>query len=186
MELQPPVAEQARLLLGLGISHRPLIGDAWVRPLANLENYLDELDAAPTPVPHSSLCLAALGPKMLELARRRTAGAHPYLVTPEHTAEARRILGPAALLAPEQTVVLETDPERARCDRPPGPRHLHRTAQLRAQLETAGATAPTTWPSSATKLVDALVVPGAMSTPSQPGWMPIVARPEQTTCAYKC
>jgi probable F420-dependent oxidoreductase len=108
------VPHQARLLLGLGISHAPLIGETWERPLANMIAYLDELDAASTPLPRSARCLAALGPKMLELSRDRTAGAHPYLVTPEHTADARQLLGPTALLAPEQGVVLESDPERAR------------------------------------------------------------------------
>jgi probable F420-dependent oxidoreductase len=77
-----------------------------------MREYLDKLDAAG--VPANSLCLAALGPKMLELARDRTAGAHPYLVTPEHTAIARAALGPGKLVAPEQGVVLETDPDRAR------------------------------------------------------------------------
>jgi probable F420-dependent oxidoreductase len=71
-------------------------------------------------VPAGSLVLAALGPKMLRLAADRTAGAHPYLVTPEHTRRAREIIGPDALLAPEHKVVLEADPERARAlARPP-------------------------------------------------------------------
>ncbi len=65
-------------------------------------------------MPSDNLCLAALGPKMLELSGQRTAGAHPYLVTPEHTASAREILGPGKLLAPEQGVILETDAEKAR------------------------------------------------------------------------
>ena len=65
-------------------------------------------------VPADSMVLAALGPKVLRLAAERTAGAHPYLVTPEHTRQARAILGTGKVLAPEQKVVLETDPERAR------------------------------------------------------------------------
>src|SRR5207237_1411067 len=65
-------------------------------------------------LPREHLCVAALGPKMLELSAELTAGAHPYLVTPEHTAIARKTLGPDALLAPEQGVILETDPGRAR------------------------------------------------------------------------
>lgn len=103
---------QARTLLGLGISHGPLIGEEWKKPLAATRGYIDRLEAAGQPA--DSLCLAALGPKMLELSRERTLGAHPYLVTPDHTALAREILGPDALLAPEQGVVLETDPVRAR------------------------------------------------------------------------
>ena len=106
-----------RFLLGLGISHAPLVersDQTYRRPLAKMRGYLDQLDAASPPVPHEEMVLAALGPKMLELARDRTAGAHPYLVTPEHTAEARGLLGPGPVLAPEQKVVLDTDPSRAR------------------------------------------------------------------------
>ena len=75
-------------------------------------HYLDELDAAEVPVTHR--ILAALGPKVMQLAADRTAGAHPYLTTPEHTRQARQILGPDELLVPEQKVVLETDPAAAR------------------------------------------------------------------------
>jgi probable F420-dependent oxidoreductase len=102
---------QARLLLGLGVSHGPMIGDAWSKPVATMRAFLDELDAAE--MPRERLCLAALGPKMLELSAIRTAGAHPYMVTAQHTAMARQTLGPDALLAPELGVVLETDPEKA-------------------------------------------------------------------------
>lgn len=109
-----PSDHQSRVMLGLGVSHEALIGTDYVnaRPLALMRDYLDRLDDAG--LPGDSLCLAALGPKMLELAGERTAGAHPYLVTPEHTATARGILGPGKLLAPEQGVILETDPARAR------------------------------------------------------------------------
>lgn len=103
---------QGRILLGLGVSHGPLIGDAWARPLAKMQSFLDGLDAAGMPRDHT--CLAALGPKMLELSAQRTAGAHPYMVTSAHTAHARETLGPDALLAPELGVVLETDPAKAR------------------------------------------------------------------------
>ncbi|TGD72132.1 LLM class F420-dependent oxidoreductase [Mangrovimicrobium sediminis] len=103
---------QARLLLGLGISHGPMIGEAWQKPLAKTREFLDGLDSAG--MPRDQLCLAALGPKMLALSGERTAGAHPYLVTPQHTATARDILGPGKLLAPEQGVILQDDPARAR------------------------------------------------------------------------
>jgi probable F420-dependent oxidoreductase len=103
---------QARLFLGLGVSHGPLIGDAWAKPVAKMTEFLDGLDAAGMPA--DKLCLAALGPKMLELAASRTAGAHPYMVTAKHTAIAREAMGPDALLAPEQGVVLESDPAKAR------------------------------------------------------------------------
>ena len=105
-------ARQKRVLLGLGVSHGPLIGEVWKKPLAATGDFLDGLEAAHMPAEH--LCLAALGPKMLALSGHRTSGAHPYLVTPEHTARARQILGPGRLLAPEQGVILETDADRAR------------------------------------------------------------------------
>ena len=101
-----------RLLLGLGVSHALAIGEAYRKPLTAMRAYLDQLGQAGLPASHT--CLAALGPKMLELARDRTAGAHPYLVTPEHTAIARAALGSGPLLAPEQGVVLDDDPARAR------------------------------------------------------------------------
>ncbi len=112
-------AHPGRFLLGIGISHGPLlemVGEPgrYQRPLATTAAFLDDLDAATPPVPAGERCLAALGPKMLELARDRTAGAHPYLVLPEHTRGAREILGPDALLAPEQAVFLGTDPSAAR------------------------------------------------------------------------
>ncbi|MPY56407.1 LLM class F420-dependent oxidoreductase [Streptomyces spongiae] len=100
-----------RFLLGLGVSHARLT-DQYRRPYSSMVGYLDALDTAG--VPAGRRVLAALGPKMLELSRDRAAGSHPYLVTPEHTAQAREILGDGPLLAPELKVVLETDPERAR------------------------------------------------------------------------
>lgn len=107
-----------RFLVGIGVSHAPLVNmleaDRYRHPLAATRAYLDGIAASPTPIPAGDMLLAALGPKMLELARARTGGSHPYWVTPEHTAVARAALGPDALVAPEQAVVLETDPERAR------------------------------------------------------------------------
>jgi probable F420-dependent oxidoreductase len=107
-----------RFLLGVGVSHQVLIDLAeegrYRRPLARTAAFLDGLDAAPTPVPSERRVLAALGPKMLELARERAAGTHPYLVTPELTARARAGVGPDRLVAPELGVVLDTDPDRAR------------------------------------------------------------------------
>jgi len=107
-----------RFLLGIGVSHAALIdaGEAgrYRRPLAAMASFLDGLDSAPSPVASSTRVLAALGPKMLELARTRAAGAHPYNVTPEHTASAREAIGPAGLVLPEQAVALTTDPGLAR------------------------------------------------------------------------
>jgi probable F420-dependent oxidoreductase len=103
-----------RFLLGLGVSHGPAVGDKYRKPLTEMTRYLDALDAADPPVPQAERVLAALAPRMLGLARERALGSHPYLVTPEHTRTAREALGPAALLAPEQTVVLEEDADSAR------------------------------------------------------------------------
>ena len=107
-----PAEHAERFLLGLGVSHGAIIGQDYSRPLTAMRDYLDRLSA--DGVPANRMCLAALGPKMLELARDRTAGAHPYLTTPEHTQEARAILGPSPLLAPMQFVILESNAERAR------------------------------------------------------------------------
>ncbi len=101
-----------RLLLGVGAGHRLAVGEAYGRPYEKLVRYLDDLDAGG--VPRRARMLAALGPRVLRLAAERTAGAHPYLVTPEHTARAREILGAGPLLVPEQKVVLGTDPGIAR------------------------------------------------------------------------
>jgi probable F420-dependent oxidoreductase len=100
-----------RFLLGLGIGH-PEATQEYQKPYDKLVSYLDELDDLK--VPASGRALAALGPKVLRLSAERSAGALPYLVTPEHTRQAREILGAGPLLAPEQKLVLETDPERAR------------------------------------------------------------------------
>jgi probable F420-dependent oxidoreductase len=100
-----------RFLLGLGIGH-PEATQEYQKPYDKLVSYLDELDELE--VPAEGRALAALGPRVLRLSAERSAGAHPYLVTPEHTRQAREILGAGPLLAPEQKVVLETDPERAR------------------------------------------------------------------------
>jgi probable F420-dependent oxidoreductase len=111
-----------RFVLGLGVSHQPLVeglrGEPYRRPLKAMREYLDGMDAAmyvgAEPPEPPRRVLAALGPKMLALAAKRADGAHPYNVPPEHTAQAREILGPGKLLAPEQAVVLATDPVEAR------------------------------------------------------------------------
>lgn len=100
-----------RFLLGVGVGHRENSA-AYTRPYEALVDYLDALDAEGVPVERRAL--AALGPKVLKLAAERTAGAHPYLTTPEHTRRAREIVGAGVLLAPEQKVVVDADPDRAR------------------------------------------------------------------------
>lgn len=107
-----------RFLVGIGVSHQMLI-DAkepgrYRQPLSAMSAFLDGLDNAARPLPVSSRVLAALGPKMLELARDRAAGAHPYNVTPEHTRLARQAVGPTGLVLPEQAVALTTDADQAR------------------------------------------------------------------------
>jgi probable F420-dependent oxidoreductase len=111
-----------RFLLGLGVSHAPLVegvrGHRYHRPLSYMRDYLDKMASAiydsPAPADKPPIVLAALRQKMLMLARDKTDGAHPYFVPPAHTRRARQILGPGKLLAPAQAVILETDPARAR------------------------------------------------------------------------
>ncbi|MBQ0829070.1 LLM class F420-dependent oxidoreductase [Streptomyces tagetis] len=105
------VAHPGRFVPGLGVSHGPRV-TGYRRPYAAMTEYLDALDRAGLRAGHR--VLAALGPRMLELARDRAAGAIPYLVTPEHTARARETLGEGPLLAPEFKVVLDADPASAR------------------------------------------------------------------------
>ncbi|OBG31630.1 LLM class F420-dependent oxidoreductase [Mycobacterium sp. E3198] len=107
-----------RFLLGIGVSHAPLIDAGepgrYRKPLAATASFLDGLDAASRPVPAEARVLAALGPKMLALSAARARGAHPYLVTPDHTASARSVLGEGPLLLPEQTVILCDGADEAR------------------------------------------------------------------------
>ncbi|TDC49756.1 LLM class F420-dependent oxidoreductase [Actinomadura sp. KC345] len=100
-----------RFLLGAGIGH-PEATQEYRSPYETIVQYLDRLDAEGVPV--EGRVLAALGPKVLRLSAERAGGAHPYLTTPEHTRRARELLGDGPLLAPDQKVVLDTDPERAR------------------------------------------------------------------------
>jgi probable F420-dependent oxidoreductase len=114
-------AYPGRFLLGLGVSHIPLVeqlrGHSYAKPVETMSAYLDAMDGAryDSVAPASTTrVLAALGPKMLQLAARRAHGAHPYNVPPEHTVTARQLLGAGPLLCTEQAVVLETDPAKAR------------------------------------------------------------------------
>lgn len=121
---QRGLAEQSggRFLLGIGVSHAPSVtglrGHAYGRPVATMRNYLNEMKLAPYGAPEPPekplTILAALRPRMLALSAELADGAHPYNVPPEHTAEARRILGGGKLLCPEVWVLLETDPSAAR------------------------------------------------------------------------
>jgi probable F420-dependent oxidoreductase len=104
-------AHPGRFLLGIGAGHREHTQE-YAKPYDALVTYLDELDAAM--VPTSRRVLAALGPRVLRLSAERSAGAHPYLTTPEHTAKARELVGSSVFLAPEHKVVLTTDRDEAR------------------------------------------------------------------------
>jgi probable F420-dependent oxidoreductase len=111
-----------RVLVGLGVSHQPLVeglrGHNYDKPLTAMREYLERFDASPysafRPTTPVRRVLAALGPKMLELSANRADGAHPYFTPPEHTAIARQTLGPEPLLCPEQAALLESDPDKAR------------------------------------------------------------------------
>jgi probable F420-dependent oxidoreductase len=104
-------AYPGRFLLGIGVGH-PEAHQQYRKPIEALTEYLDKLDEYG--VPKNRRVVAALGPKVLKLSAARAAGAHPYLTTPEHTAEARKLLGPDAFIAPEHKVVLTTDADKAR------------------------------------------------------------------------
>lgn len=112
-------AYPGRFLLGIGVSHEVRAvgrGHVYRRPYSKMAAYLDAMDEMPAPsaTPKAPRVLAALGPKMLALSAARAMGAHPYFVPVEHTVRAREVLGPDSFLAPEQLVVLETDPGKAR------------------------------------------------------------------------
>jgi probable F420-dependent oxidoreductase len=104
-------AYPGRFLLGIGVGH-PEATQEYQKPIDALRGYLDKLDEYG--VPKNRRVIAALGPQVLKLSAARGAGAHPYLTTPEHTAEARQLLGPEAFLAPEHKAVLTTDADKAR------------------------------------------------------------------------
>ena len=121
---QKALAEQSgnRFLLGIGVSHKPFVegvrGLTYRPPVATMRDYLKKMAAAPyqsvEPSEEPPTVIAALGPKMLELARDQCTGAHPYFVSPEHTSFARNILGPDKWLCVEQKVILEPDAATAR------------------------------------------------------------------------
>lgn len=115
-------AAPGRFLLGLGVSHQPMVermrGASYDKPLSYMRDYLAAMDSAPFaavgPAARPPRVLAALGPRMLALAAEQADGAHPYFQTPDHTGMARMALGPGKLLAPEQMVVLDPDADSAR------------------------------------------------------------------------
>jgi probable F420-dependent oxidoreductase len=156
-----------RFVLGIGVSHAPLLqarGHHYERPLTAMRAYLDAMEKAPyrgpLPNPPAPIVLATLGAKMLELARDRSAGAHPYFVPVEHTKEARRILGPDRLLAPEQAVVFANNREAARI---PGDIHMRTYLSLqnyRQNLLRLGWAEDELAPPGSDRLFDAMVAWG--------------------------
>ena len=159
----------SRFLCGIGVSHRPLIDrarqpGAYKKPLATTAAFLDGLDAAAQPLAVENRVLAALGPRMLALARTRTAGTHPYLVTPELTANARAGIGVDGVVASEQGVVLDADPTTARATA-----RLHLATYLRLpnysnNWKRQGFTDADLTDGGSDRLVDALVVWGDEAT----------------------
>lgn len=148
-----------RFVLGLGIGH-PEATDEYRSPLEKIGEYLDILDAEE--VPRDRMVLAALGPKALGIAAERTAGAHPYLTTPRHTVYAREVMGAGPLLAPEQKVVLDLDPDRARATgRGVVARYLDRV-NYRNSLLREGWTASDLEGQGSDALVDALALHGTV------------------------
>ena len=147
-----------RFLLGVGIGH-PEATREYRSPFDTIVDYLDVLDAEGVPV--EGRALAALGPKVLALAAERSAGAHPYLTTPAHTRLAREILGDGPLLAPEQKVVVGTDPEAARAlGRPAVDRPYLHLRNYTSNLRRLGWTDADLDGGGSDELIDALVVHG--------------------------
>lgn len=157
-------AYPGRFVLGIGIGHREATAE-YRSPYATLVEYLDRLEALGVPL--DRVVLAALGPRVLALAAERTGGAHPYLTTPAHTRQARRVVGDSALLAPEQKVVVADSaaptPDTRAIARPPVQpylgldnyrRNLIRSGWDETELDDGGSDA----------LIDALVVQGDPAT----------------------
>ncbi|MGW4770123.1 LLM class F420-dependent oxidoreductase [Nocardia sp. NPDC004278] len=147
-----------RFLLGLGAGHPEHTGE-YRKPYDALVEYFDELDAAG--VPKERRALAALGPRVLKLAAERSAGALPYLVSTEHTARARAVLGPDALLATEHKVVLDEDPVRARATARPRVEFYLDLQNYVANLRRLGFTEEDVTKPGSDRLVDALVAHGS-------------------------
>jgi probable F420-dependent oxidoreductase len=150
-----------RFLLGVGIGH-PEATSEYRSPYATMVEYLDRLDEANVPV--EGRALAALGPRALRLAADRTAGAHPYLTTPQHTREARVVMGAGPLLAPEQKVVLDTDPERAHFVARPAVKPYLSLTNYRSNLLRLGWTEQDLAGEGSDRLIDALVAHGDAAT----------------------
>jgi len=159
-----------RFLLGLGVSHAHLVDRVrkhdYSRPYSRMVSYLEDMDSAVFravgPTDRPATVLAALGPKMLRLSAEKASGAHPYFVPVEHTAEARSILGPEPMLAPEQMVVLESDPIAARAIARKGMAVYLRAPNYVNNLKRLGFTDDDVADGASDKLVDAIVAWGGV------------------------
>ncbi|SIS15442.1 probable F420-dependent oxidoreductase, MSMEG_4141 family [Williamsia sterculiae] len=157
--LQVEADHPNRFLLGVGAGH-PEATAEYRKPYDAVVDYLNVLDDGG--VPAHRRVLAALGPRMLRLSADRALGAHPYLTVPQHTAEAREILGPDALLAPEQKVVLNTDPAQARAiGRPPVDTPYLHLRNYTNNLKRLGYTDADIADGGSDALIDALVAHGS-------------------------
>jgi probable F420-dependent oxidoreductase len=156
-----------RFLLGIGISHQRSVeasGITYEKPLRKLREYLDALDVAPSPVPVDERILASLGPLSLKLSRDRSVGTHPYFMPVEHTRISREAVGPGKIVAPEQMVVLETNPERARTiARAAADRYLHAPNYVNNLLR-LGYTEDDIANGGSERLIDALIAWGEPAT----------------------
>jgi probable F420-dependent oxidoreductase len=150
-----------RLLVGIGIGHPEATSD-YSRPLATMRAFLDGLDGADAPLPREERVLAALRPKMLQLARDRAAGAHPYFVPAGHTRAAREILGDGPLLAPEVACVIDPDYDRgARTARAYAEMYL-RMSNYTSNLLALGFTEKDLADGGSDRLIDALIPHGTV------------------------
>ncbi|MFE7506176.1 TIGR03620 family F420-dependent LLM class oxidoreductase [Promicromonospora sp. NPDC057488] len=152
-----------RTVVGLGISDPRSArshGQRFGSPVDSMTRYLDDLDAAPAPVPAERRLLGALGPRMAALGAARTAGTHPFLVPPRYTADLRATLGPDPLVAPHQAVVLDTDPDRARATARAGVGMFVGLPAYRNNLRRLGFGDDDLVPGGSDRLVDSLVAWG--------------------------
>ena len=156
-----------RFILGLGVSHAPIVerrGHAYDKPVPTMRRYLDGLYGNASDAADWPLMIAALGPLMLKLAAERTAGALPYNVTPKHTREARAALGPDKLLVVEQKVCLETDSATARGLARQGLHHYMAMTNYRNNWLRIGFTEADLADGGSDKFIDAMVLWGDAAT----------------------
>ena len=170
-----------RTLLGVGIAH-PESVEQYARPLTKMSAFLDGLDRAAPPVPKERRCVAALGPKMLDLSAERSLGAHPYFTPVEHTRYARERLGPGPLVAPELACVVGEDPGRAAARAPGRLRCVGHAALVRAVAGPRVA-APGRPPRAASHCgndqrepIAAVTIPNSPQPPSRPSFTQVACQ----------